>query len=183
MLVFVHQIINASSKHTQIIRRKRVVLTRIVFRDAKESDMPMIRKFTVETGWASIPESLRTYLDREKWNKHMVEVFENIHNRENSEIFVAEGERDRFVGYLFVGESRDMMTGLTFGFIYDIFVEEKSRGKRIGKMLMEKAESYCREKGFSRIALHVSAANDSAMRLYHRMGFRPEQMYLGKELK
>jgi ribosomal protein S18 acetylase RimI-like enzyme len=152
-------------------------------RHAKETDMPMIRKFTVQTGWAGIPQSQRTRLDREKWNKHMVEVFENFYKRENSEIFVAEDERHRFVGYLFVGESRDMMTGLSYGFVYDIFVEEKSRGKGIGKMLMEKAESYCREKGFSRIALSVSAANDSAMRLYSRMGFKPEHMILGKELK
>jgi ribosomal protein S18 acetylase RimI-like enzyme len=143
----------------------------------------MIKKFTVETGWAGIPESQRTFLDREKWNKHMVEVFENFYDKENSQISVAEDEKDRFVGYLFVGENRDMMTGLSFGFIYDIFVEEKSRGKGIGKMLLEKAESYCREKGFSRIALMVAAANDSAMRLYNRMGFKPEQMYLGKELK
>jgi ribosomal protein S18 acetylase RimI-like enzyme len=152
-------------------------------RHAKETDMPMIRKFTVQTGWAGIPQSQRTRLDREKWKKHMVEVFENFYKRENSEIFVAEDERHRFVGYLFVGESRDMMTGLSYGFVYDIFVEEKSRGKGIGKMLMEKAESYCREKGFSRIALSVSAANDSAMRLYSRMGFKPEHMILGKELK
>jgi ribosomal protein S18 acetylase RimI-like enzyme len=160
-----------------------VVLTRIVLRDATETDMSMIQKFTVETGWAGIPESERKLLDREKWKEHMIEVFENFSRRENSEIFVAEDERHRFVGYLFVGESRDMMTGLSFGFVYDIFVEEKSRGKGIGKMLMEKAESHCREKGFSRVALSVSAANDSAIRLYNRMGFKPEHMILGKELK
>jgi len=158
-------------------------LTRIVVRDAKESDMPMIKKLTVETGWAGIPESQRTRLDREKWNEHMVEVFENFYERENSEIFVAEDASGGFVGYLFVGESRDMMTGLRFGFVYDIFVEEKSRGKGIGKMLMEKAESYCRDKGFSRIALNVSAANDAAIGLYKKMSFKPEHMILGKELK
>lgn len=154
----------------------------IVLREAKETDMPLVKKLTVETGWKGIPESQRMLLDRKKWNKHMVEVFENFSKRENSEIFIAEDERHRFIGYLFVGESSDMMTGLSFGFIYDIFVEEKSRGKGIGKLLLEKAENCCRKKGYSRIALMVSTANDSAIRLYSRTGFKPEQMYMTKEL-
>jgi ribosomal protein S18 acetylase RimI-like enzyme len=83
---------------------------------------------------------------------------------------------------LFVGGISDMMTGLNYGFIYDIFVEEKSRGKGIGKLLLEKAEDYCRKKGYSRIALMVSTENDSAIRLYSRIGFKPEQMHMAKEL-
>jgi ribosomal protein S18 acetylase RimI-like enzyme len=154
----------------------------IVLREARETDMPLVKKLTVETGWRGIPESQRMLLDREKWNKHVVEVFENFSKREGSEIFIAEDERLRFIGYLFVGESSDMMTGLSFGFIYDIFVEEKYRGKGIGKMLLEKAESYCRKEGYSRIALMVAATNGSAIRLYSKMGFKPEQMYMGKEL-
>ena len=154
----------------------------IVLRDAKETDMPLVERLTVETGWKGIPETQRKLLNREKWNKHMVEVFENISKRKNSEIFIAEDEQHGFIGYLFVGESGDMMTGLSFGFIYDIFVEEKSRGRGIGKLLLEKAEDYCRSKGYSRIALMVSTANDSAIGLYTGTGFKPEQMYMAKEL-
>jgi len=155
---------------------------RVILREAKKTDMPLIRKFTVETGWKSIPETLRRHLDRKKWSKHMVEVFENLSKRESSKIFVAEDESQAFLGYLSVGEGGDMMTGENHGFIYDIFVEEKSRGKGIGKILMEKAESYCREKGYSRISLMVSTYNEPAIRLYTRMGFKTEQTYMGKEL-
>jgi ribosomal protein S18 acetylase RimI-like enzyme len=161
-----------------------VLLMHVVLREAKKKDVPLIEKFTVETGWKGIPESQRTLLNREKWNRHMVEVFEDFYKRENSRIFVAEDEVQAFVGYVFVGESSDMLTGLgNFGFIYDIFVEEKFRGKGIGKMLLERAESHCREKSYSRIALMVATVNDSAISLYNRMGFKPEQMYMGKELK
>lgn len=154
----------------------------IVLREAKENDMPLVEKLTVETGWKSIPETQRVLLDREKWNKHMMEVFESFSKRESSEVFIAEDEQHVFIGYVFVGESGDMMTGLSFGFIYDMFVEEKSRGKGIGKLLLEKAENHCRRKGYSRIALMVSATNDSAIRLYTGTGFKPEQMYMTKEL-
>jgi ribosomal protein S18 acetylase RimI-like enzyme len=160
-----------------------VLSMNIVLREARENDIPLMKKFTVETGWKSIPEGQKAFLDREKWNKHMIEVFERLYNRENSMIFVAEDEGHAFVGYLFVGESSDMMTGLRYGFIYDIFVEEKSRRKGIGKILLEKAESYCREKGYSKIALMVATINDPATKLYCRLGFKPEHLYMGKELK
>ena len=140
-----------------------MVSMHIVLREAKETDMPLVKRLTVETGWKGIPETQRKLLNREKWDKHMVEVFENISKRKNSEIFIAEDEQHGFIGYLFVGESGDMMTGLSFGFIYDIFVEEKFRGRGIGKLLLEKAEDYCRSKGYSRIALMVPTANDSAI--------------------
>ena len=52
----------------------------------------------------------------------------------------------------------------------------------IGELLLEKAEDYCRKKGYSRIALVVSAANQSAMRLYTKSGYKPEQVYVAKEL-
>lgn len=159
-----------------------VTWVRIVLREAKKADMPLVERLTVETGWKSISEAQRMLLNREEWSKHMVEVFENFSKRENSEIWIAEDGQHGFVGYLFVGESGDMMSGLSFGFIYDIFVKEEFRGKGIGRLLLEKAEDYCRRNGYSRIGLMVSAANDSAIRLYTRVGFKPEQICMAKEL-
>jgi ribosomal protein S18 acetylase RimI-like enzyme len=155
---------------------------RVALREAKKTDMPIVERLTAETGWKSISEAQRTLLNKEEWSKHMVKVFEKLSKRENSEIWIAENGQHGFVGYLFVGESGDMMTRLSFGFIYDIYVEEKFRGMGIGRLLLEKAEEYCRRKGYSRIALMVSATNDSATRLYTKAGFKPEQMYMAKEL-
>lgn len=144
--------------------------------------MPLIKKFTVETGWKSIPREEQRRLDRKKWSKRMEEIFENTASRKGSRIFVAEDENHGFLGYLFVGESGNLMTGRTYGFIYDIFVKEEFRGKGIGKMLMEKSENYCREKGYPRLSLMVSADNQRAINLYTRMGLKPEQIYMSKEL-
>ncbi len=112
----------------------------------------------------------------------MEEVYESTLKRKGSRIFVAEDENHVFLGYLLVGESNNMMTGQTYGFIYDIFVKEGFRGQGIGKTLMEKAESHCRQKGYSRLALMVSAANEHAISLYTKMGLKPEQIVMSKEL-
>ncbi len=154
----------------------------VVLRNVKKSDLPLIRKFTVETGWYGITKEEQSRLDKEEWSKHMEEVFEKAAKQKGSEIYVAEDENHAFLGYLFVGESYNIMTGQTYGFIYDIFVKEEFRGKGIGKTLMEKAETHCREKGYQRLALMVSAANEHAISLYRKMGLKPEQIYMSKEL-
>jgi ribosomal protein S18 acetylase RimI-like enzyme len=74
------------------------------------------------------------------------------------------------------------MTGNSSGFIYDIFVKEELRGKGIGKKLIEKAESYCRQRGYSRLSLMVSAHNQPALKLYASTGFKKDQIYMDKEI-
>ena len=154
----------------------------VTIREAKEIDLQIVRKYTVETGWTVLAESERKELDKEKWTKQILEVFDRLSRRETDRIFVAEDENHAFLGYLWIGEGSNMMTGLKHGYIYDIFVKEEFRGKGIGKILLEKAESYCREKGYSRILLMVSVNNETATRLYSKMGFKAEQTYMAKVL-
>lgn len=154
----------------------------VTIREAKESDLQLVRKYGVETGWASLSESERGELDKEEWAKHMGELFQKIFDRETHRIFVAENESHVFLGYVWVGVGSNMMTGKRHGFIYDIFVEKEFRGKGVGRALLEKAESFCREKGYSRILLMVSVNNKAAAKLYDKMGFKMEQVYRGKAL-
>jgi ribosomal protein S18 acetylase RimI-like enzyme len=155
----------------------------ITIREAKETDLQLVRNYTVETGWTTVlAESERKELDKEKWTKHMLELFNKLSRRETNKIFVAEDENHAFLGYLWVGEGSSMMTELKHGYISDLFVKEEFRGKGIGKMLLEKAQSYCREKRYSRILLMVSVNNETAKRLYDKMGFKAEQTYMAKVL-
>jgi ribosomal protein S18 acetylase RimI-like enzyme len=139
-------------------------------REAKATDMPLVKKMAVKTSWEYIPETQKKLLDREKWNMHVVEYYENVLKDENSDVFVAEDERHKYIGHLVVGQTIGTISELRFGYIYDIFIEEEFRGKGIGKLLLEKAEDYCRKKGHSRIALSVLATNDPAIKLYIRTG-------------
>ncbi len=161
---------------------KRMMLMNIQLRKAKATDISLVKKMFVENSWEYIPETQKKLLDREKWNMNVIEDYENILKEENTEVFVAEDEHHKYVGHLIVGQIRGQITKLTFGYIYDIFVEEEFRGKGIGKLLLEKAEDYCRRKGHSRIALSVSATNDSAIKLYSRTGYKPERITMAKEI-
>jgi ribosomal protein S18 acetylase RimI-like enzyme len=164
------------------MRRRGNLQMDVTIREAKETDLQLVRKYTVETGWTSLSESDRKELDKEKWTKHILEVFEKLSKRETDRIFVAEDERHAFLGYVWVGEGGNMMTGLKHGYVYDVFVKKEFRGRGIGRTLLEKAQNYCREKGYSRILLMVSVNNANATELYNKMGFKTEQMHMGKVL-
>ena len=154
----------------------------IITREAKDPDPQLVRKYTVETAWTSITESERRELDKEEWTEHMLGLFEKLSERESDEIFVAENKNHVFLGYQWVGEGNNMITGKKCGYVYDIFVRKEFRGKGIGKTLLEKAESFSREKGYSRIRLMVSASNEVATKLYDKMAFKAEQIHMGKML-
>ncbi len=156
----------------------------VIIRQGRETDLQFLKKYTVETAWGTFAEDEKKLLDRRKWTNDFLEMFdrEKFAQRETDKIFVAEDKNHAFLGYVWVGEGRNMMTGLKHGFIYDIYVKQEFRGKGIGKMLLEKAESHCRKKHYSKILLMVSVQNRNAMELYDKMKFKAEQMYMGKTL-
>ena len=153
-------------------------------REGREADLQLVKKYTVETAWETFPEDEKKLLDRKKWSGNFLETFdrEKFARKETDKVFVAEDKSHAFLGYLWVGEGSNMMTGLKHGYVYDVFVKEEFRGKGIGRMLLEKAESYCQERGYSRILLMVSVGNQAAINLYDNMGFKAEQTYMAKAL-
>ena len=58
-------------------------------------------------------------------------------------------------------------------YIEALAVQETCRGQGIGTLLLAEAERLSRERGRSRIALHVLHRNLGAYRLYRRLGFLP----------
>ena len=148
----------------------------------RKADILLVRRTSEETLWNSIPESQRRMLDRKRWSKHIANVFENLLKKEGSEIFIAEDENQAFLGYVFIGEGNNMITGQVHGFVYDIFVKEEHRGEDIGKALLKKAQDFCRKKGYSTISLMVSTNNQKAIKFYSETGFTATQIFMEKEL-
>ena len=58
-------------------------------------------------------------------------------------------------------------------YIEALAVAQSHRGQGIGSRLLSDAEAWARDRGRSRLALHVLANNEGARRLYDRAGFHP----------
>jgi GNAT superfamily N-acetyltransferase len=81
----------------------------------------------------------------------------------------------------YVAEDGDRWVGMATGLmdaghrldLVGMFVEPAARGRRLGAALVEAVAAWARERGAASLHLWVTTTNEPALRLYHRVGFRP----------
>jgi ribosomal protein S18 acetylase RimI-like enzyme len=98
-------------------------------------------------------------------------------------IFVAEDDGG-IAGYVYAGvepiswkELRDEC-----GYVHDLVVDESRRGRSVGTALMEAALAWMTERGLPRVVLWTAQRNETAQRLFDRLGFRRTMIEMTKEL-
>jgi GNAT superfamily N-acetyltransferase len=70
--------------------------------------------------------------------------------------------------------------GRPVGFVYDLFLEERHRGKGLGKATMAALDAFAKERGLRALYLHVFSHNAVAIRLYQEAGFKVKSMNMEK---
>jgi len=106
-------------------------------------------------------------------NRRLVEF---LSNRTYGLAWVAQ-DADRLVGYL--------LTAFVFSFEYggrmaevdEFFVEEASRGRGIGRRMLETARHALAGEGCAALQLQVAEGNRQAQNFYSSFGFRPKRSY------
>ncbi len=107
-----------------------------------------------------------------------------LHSDLHSISDVYAGPREAF----FVGESEGRIIGTVAvkeesrdtAILRRLFVSSKYRGKGYGRLLIEKALDFCREKGYREVVFHVSNTMKAAMGLCRNKGFNEkEKLELG----
>lgn len=101
-------------------------------------------------------------------------------------ILVAVDENDSVMGYCFcVFEqhiNNSVLTDIKTLYIDDLCVDEKLRGKHIGKQLYEAALKLAKESGCHNLTLNVWSCNPSALKFYESMGLAPQKIGMEKIL-
>ena len=122
--------------------------------------------------------------DKSKINELFIEMLQTIYDEKNVEGY-EEGYLDHFfdnhedwicvaeingsiVAYLSIEVHREQEN---FIYLDDLSVSEKFRGNGIGTELIKTAERFAKEMGVSIITLHVEKSNQSALKLYKRLGY------------
>jgi ribosomal protein S18 acetylase RimI-like enzyme len=98
--------------------------------------------------------------------------------------FVAVAERsNEVVGYILAevgGTSWKDLRG-PGGFIHDIYVDERARGEGVGRELLRAALAWIRSRGMSQTVLFSKSGNESAQRLFAKMGFRETMVEMTRD--
>lgn len=120
---------------------------------------------------------LRPDLFKPYTTKYNEQELASLLNDENKPIFVYVDET--VLGYAFcqVSEIKDhhLLEDIKTLYIDDICVDEKTRGKHIGKALYEHVLDYAKSIGCNNITLNVWDGNDPAWHFYKDMGMQVQK--------
>lgn len=104
----------------------------------------------------------------------------------DTEVMIAEVDGEAaglLIWYVATGESYLAAHLRRYGKVDALVVAEEHRGQGIGNLLLAEAERLTRERGLSRMMLHVIEGNDGAVEAYRKFGFRPHSTNMTKLLE
>jgi len=98
-------------------------------------------------------------------------------------VFVAEREGE-VIGYVYAGLEPQSWKELrdACGFIHDVAVAEPGRRGGVATALIDAAIEWLRTRGAPRVVLWSAERNESAQRLFERLGFRRTMVEMTREL-
>jgi len=140
-----------------------------------EKSIPNYAAENVQAGYWSEEEALER--SRKAFNNLLPEGLKS----KGQHLFqVEDAESNERVGIIWLNARTDIAR--PSGFIYDIEMDEKLRGKGYGKQTMLAIEEKARELGLKSIGLHVFAHNAVAKGLYEKIGYEVKSLNMVKEL-
>jgi ribosomal protein S18 acetylase RimI-like enzyme len=92
-----------------------------------------------------------------------------LHRLDTAQTYLVAWDGDEPVGHAHISWES---TKLGAPEIQDVFVPEELRGRGIGTELSQAAEALARKRGYDRTSISASVANEGALRLYRRLGYR-----------
>ncbi len=154
-------------------------------RRAKEKDMDRINELLRQVCMVhhkGRPDLFQGNNNRKYTDEQLMEIIKD----DKRPVFVAVDENDEVMGYafcMFQQHSNDnILTDIKTLYIDDLCVDEKIRGKHIGKGLYESVLKFAKEQGCYNVTLNVWSCNEAAMKFYEKCGLKPQKVGMEKIL-
>ena len=144
----------------------------------------------IQTLW--IFEKENRIFDRKVLGKTFKEFFLWDINKQEEQIWKRTVQKDlKKQNHLFLIAQDKTHVGYTWGYynkqkqgyINELFVKEKARGRKISSQLMQQMSDWFKERKVKNISLNVFAANKHAIKIYKKWGFVAFNIYMKKKLK
>ena len=151
-----------------------------IIRPAEQRDLEAVGRLLEQV--LRLHNSGRPDLFNETGRKYSDDELLSIFANPETPVFVYDLE-GAVLGYVFCvlkHPSSGSLRPVTTLFIDDLCVDEKVRGRHIGKALFEYAKEYAKEKKCHNITLHVWECNPGAKVFYESLGMKPQ--YTSMEL-
>ena len=141
-------------------------------RRANKTDIPGIIELLHQVNM--VHHVLRPDLFKPNTTKYDEQELEDLLCDDSKPIFVFEDGKILGHAFCMITEVRDnkLLQDIKTLYIDDICVDEKARGKHVGKALYEHVLAYARSIGCNNITLNVWDGNDPALCFYRNMGVK-----------
>lgn len=97
--------------------------------------------------------------------------------------FVTTSQRDSAkIACLWLGIAIDQVTGIRHPNTFLIYIDPAHRRQGIGRALMQYAEVWARDRGYTQVGLQVFTDNQPAIDLYQKLGYRATSISMIREL-
>ena len=149
----------------------------MIVRRANDSDIPGILNLLFQVDM--VHHNGRPDLFKGPATKYNAVELQKIIADDETPIFVCV-EENTILGHAFCIHRQilndSVMTDIRTLYIDDICVDEKARGKHVGRTLYEHVLAYAKESGFYNITLNVWSCNPGAIKFYEALGFQPQKI-------
>jgi ribosomal protein S18 acetylase RimI-like enzyme len=113
--------------------------------------------------------------------QYLTDTTEQFFDAQHTPLFFV-NEQDQTVGCLWMGRATDQRTGKAQAYIFLVAVDPSHQRKGLGTYLMSKAQEQAEEWRLSELTLQVYPDNQSALKLYEKLGFIVKSQLLSKTL-
>ncbi len=146
-------------------------------RRAEEKDVPRIMDLLAQV--LMVHHEGRPDLFKAPATKYTEEELRALLRDDTRPIFAWTDEKDELVGYCFCVLKQELgnniLTDIKTLYIDDLCVDERARGKGVGRALYDYVKDYARSIGCYNLTLNVWARNEAALRFYRGLGMQPQK--------
>ena len=146
-----------------------------MIRKAEIGDIPCIIELLHQVNM--VHHVIRPDLFKPNTTKYDEQVLETLLSNDSMPIFIYDDGDVRGYAFCQITETRDnqLLQDLKTLYIDDICVDEKARGKHVGKALYEFVRDDAKSIGCYNITLNVWEGNDAACSFYRNMGMKVQK--------
>ncbi len=119
----------------------------------------------------------RKFYNQESDIKKSTSFLQDRINNNESEIFLYLNEENQAVGFMQLYKSFSSVGLRKIYILNDLYVEDKSRGKGVGRFLINEAKKFAIENQVTKITLTTAKTNQAAQNLYEAEGYIRDDEY------
>lgn len=156
----------------------------VVVRRAKPEDMPAVGRLGALLVRAHHDFDPQRFMSATRHTAEGYASFLGTQLTEEDVIVLVAEEGGEVIGYSYAAvEPRDWMSLRdSAGVLHDVIVDPSSRGRGVGRMLLDATLEFLQSRGAPRVVLATAEKNEPAQRLFASAGFRRTMIEMTKEL-